>query len=74
MIDEDKVKTGPGGIAIPITKKKTDHEFIQKKYLEIFRLFCIVGNTINTSNQIKILNHFIKELKKNEIYSVALSK
>ena len=33
MIDEDKVKTGPGGIAIPVTKKKTDHEFVQKKYL-----------------------------------------
>lgn len=38
--------------------------FVEKKYLEIFRLFCIVGDNINTQNQINILNKFIKELRK----------
>jgi len=33
MIDEDKVKTGPGGVPIPIPKKRNNHEFVQKKYL-----------------------------------------
>lgn len=36
--------------------------FHEKKYLSIFRSFCIVGDTINTSNQTKILVQFIKKL------------
>lgn len=57
--------------------QKDDFNFVEKKYLEIFRLFCIVGETINTQNQINILNKFIKELKKTDIsnfYSITLSK
>jgi hypothetical protein len=40
-------------------------------------LFCIVGDNINTQNQINILNKFIKELRKTEIssfYQITLSK
>lgn len=51
--------------------------FVEKKYLEIFRLFCIVGDNINTQNQINILNKFIRELRKTEVssfYQITLSK
>jgi len=51
--------------------------FKEKKYLEIFRKFCIVGGRVNTENQIKILNHFIKELrikKQGPYYQINLSK
>lgn len=40
-------------------------------------MFCIVGDNINTQNQINILNKFIKELRKTEIssfYQITLSK
>lgn len=36
-------------------QQKDNFLFHEKKYLEIFRLFCIVGDKINTSNQIIIL-------------------
>jgi hypothetical protein len=56
---------------------KIHYIFKEKKYLEIFRKFCIVGGKVNTENQIKILNHFIKELRKKKqgpYYQVNLSK
>lgn len=56
---------------------KVHYIFKEKKYLEIFRKFCIVGGNVNTENQIKILNHFIRELrnKKNGgFYQISLSK
>lgn len=57
--------------------QKDNFMFYEKKYLEIFRLFCIVGESINTSNQVKILNHFIKQLRTDDVralYQVTLSK
>ena len=38
-------------------------EYSEKKYLEIFRLLCIVGQSVNTHNQKLILDHFIKVLQ-----------
>jgi hypothetical protein len=65
-------------LADKMTNQKKDFMFVEKKYLEIFRLFCIVGEErINTSNQIKILNHFIKQLRTDDIrnlYQITLSK
>ena len=40
----------------------------------MFRLFCIVGEKINTANQIKILNHYIKQLRTNDMYQISLLK
>ena len=56
---------------------KRDFRFKEIKYLELFRLFCIVGESINTSNQIRILNYFIKALRRNEstmLYQITFSK
>ncbi len=38
------------------------HEFLQKKYIEIFRAFCICGDEVNSDNQVLILEKFIKKL------------
>jgi hypothetical protein len=57
--------------------RKFNYIFHEKKYIEIFRLFCIVGGKVNTENQIKVLNHFIKELRIKEqgpLYQINLSK
>ena len=35
--------------------RKSSYKFYEIKYLEIFRLFCLVGNTVNTGNQIILL-------------------
>lgn len=54
-----------------------DYNFSEKKYLEIFRLFCIIGDNINTSNQIRILTYFIKQLRTDDIralYQVTITK
>lgn len=37
--------------------------FDEKKYLEIFRLFCITGTTVNTANQIFIYKTFISAVR-----------
>lgn len=57
--------------------QKENYKFVEIKYLEIFRLFCIVGNTVNTGNQINLLEKFIKALKKtktSEYYQITISK
>lgn len=57
--------------------QKEQHKFVEIKYLEIFRLFCLVGDNINTGNQIILLEKFIKGLKKTpitEIYQITVSK
>jgi hypothetical protein len=41
---------------------KATHEFHEKKYIEIFRAFCICGDEVNSDNQVLILNKFIKRL------------
>ena len=38
-------------------------EFYQRKYLEIFRYFCIVGQKVVTNNQLIILHEFIEKIK-----------
>ena len=35
--------------------RKSSYKFYEKKYLEIFRLFCLVGESVNTGNQIILL-------------------
>lgn len=37
--------------------------FDEKKYLEIFRLFCITGTRVSTANQISIYNTFINSIR-----------
>ena len=55
-----------------IAKTEGTH-YHEKKYLEIFRLFCIVGRTVNTHNQKLILDHFIKVLKESHsLYEIQL--
>jgi hypothetical protein len=45
----------------------------ERKYLEIFRLFCIVGTTVNTHNQKLILDHFINVLRDSRsLYEIQL--
>lgn len=39
--------------------------FEEKKFLEIFRLFCITGTTVNTANQIYIYKTFISAVNSN---------
>ncbi len=39
--------------------KSKNHIFYEKKYLEIFRLFCICDGKINSENQIRVLRKFI---------------
>ena len=52
------------------SERKKYHE---KKYLEIFRLFCIVGNTVNTHNQKLVLDHFINALRDSRsLYEIQL--
>ena len=52
------------------SERKKYHE---KKYLEIFRLFCIVGNTVNTHNQKLVLDHFINTLRDSRsLYEIQL--
>jgi len=53
---------------------KKPHIFYEKKYLEIFRLFCIVGESINTSNQTKILVQFMKKLNSDDTYRISITK
>jgi hypothetical protein len=50
--------------------KNESSEYIERKYLQIFRLLCIIGNKVNTANQKLILDYFIKKLKgsRYEIY------
>ena len=51
--------------------------FKEKKYLEVLRKFLIVNGTVNTENQIKILNNFIKQLRNKTngpIYIINFSK
>lgn len=43
--------------------KNEDKDYIEQKYLQIFRLLCIIGSKVNTANQKLILDHFIKKLK-----------
>lgn len=53
--------------------KSDNPEYFEKKYLEIFRLFCIVGQSVNTHNQKLILDHFIKVLRdSHSLYEVQL--
>lgn len=48
-------------------------EFIERKYIQIFRLFCISGQKVNTSNQKLILDYFIKPLRQQKsIFQVQL--
>lgn len=55
------------------TAVTTHSHYHEKKYLEIFRLFCIVGNTVNTHNQKLILDHFINVLRDSRsLYEVQL--
>jgi hypothetical protein len=55
------------------TAVTTHAHYHEKKYLEIFRLFCIVGNTVNTHNQKLILDHFINVLRDSRsLYEVQL--
>lgn len=64
-------------LANKMINQKESFLFNEKKYLEIFRLFCIVGESINTSNQIKILTHFIKKLRTDDVrslYQITLTK
>jgi hypothetical protein len=64
-------------LANRMINQKEHFLFYEKKYLEIFRLFCLVGDNINTSNQIRILTHFIKQLRTDDIrslYQVTLTK
>jgi hypothetical protein len=64
-------------LANRMINQKENFMFYEKKYLEIFRLFCIVGDNINTSNQIRILTHFIKQLRTDDIrslYQVTITK
>jgi DNA-binding MltR family transcriptional regulator len=66
-----------GKLTSRMLNQKEQHKFVEIKYLEIFRLFCIVGNNINTGNQIILLEKFIKGLKKTpttEIYQITVSK
>ena len=56
-----------GKLCSRMLNQKEQHKFVEIKYLEIFRLFCIVGDTINTGNQIILLEKFIKGLKKTPI-------
>lgn len=53
------------------------HEFLEKKYIEIFRAFCICGDEVNSDNQVLILNRFIKRLSEDAEgmkYEIKLSK
>jgi hypothetical protein len=53
--------------------KSDDKDYHEKKYLEIFRLFCIVGSSVNTHNQKLILDHFIKVLRdSHSLYEIHL--
>lgn len=57
--------------------QKDNFEFVEIKYLQLFRLFCVVGESINTASQIAILNKFVKQLKQHELsslYQITLSK
>lgn len=57
--------------------QKTEFLFYEIKYIEIFRLLCIVDEEINTNNQILVLEYFVKRLKTNDItqlYMITLSK
>lgn len=73
FVDEEFVKS----LAQNMLFQKENFEFVEIKYLSLFRLFCLVGQTINTSSQIAILNKFIKCLKENDLsslYQITLSK
>jgi hypothetical protein len=73
FVTDDLVKK----LSDKMMNQKDSFYFHEKKYLQIFRLFCIVGDNINTSNQIKILNHFIRELRTDDVrslYQVTLTK
>lgn len=57
--------------------QKKSNEFFEKKYLEIFRAFCICGDEVNSDNQVLILNKFIKKIAENPeniIFEIKLSK
>lgn len=43
-------------------KMRDSQVFEEKKYLEIFRLFCITGTRVNTANQITIYKTFINAI------------
>ena len=53
-------------------------EFYEKKYIEIFRAFCICGKEVNSGNQVIILNNFIDEIIADEgrgkIFLISLEK
>jgi hypothetical protein len=59
-------------------KEKSDSkekriEFFQKKYIDIFRSFCIVNGNVVTKNQLILLNRFIKQMRetpKGEIFQI----
>lgn len=56
---------------------KQSNVFYEKKYLEIFRAFCICGDEVNSDNQVLILNKFIKKItqnQENQIFEIKLSK
>lgn len=51
-------------------------EFHEKKFIEIFRAFCICGKEVYSENQVLILDKFIKVLPdpKYEIYDIKITK
>jgi hypothetical protein len=50
-------------------------DFTEKKYLEIFRLFCISSRSVNTHNQKIVLDHFIKPIQsQHSIFAVNLQR
>ena len=57
------------------TPRPDKPDFTERKYLEIFRLFCISGKKVNTQNQKLILDHFLMVLHKtHSIFEVQLGE
>lgn len=55
--------------------KNDNSDFTEKKYLEIFQLFCVSGNKVNTHNQKLIVDSFLLKIQgTGSVYEVRLEQ